>query len=82
MMRAERHSYFHSRYGFPSDSVASLEFLYESQLGELSRDLQLRWQIHQPWYGCRWHTRPWKARLQGRRPSSRFCILEARFVSQ
>ena len=81
-MRSERHSYFQSKYGFASDSVASLEFLYESQLGELSRGLPLRWRIHQPWYGWKWHTRPWKARLLGRRPPSRFCILEARFANQ
>jgi ubiquinone/menaquinone biosynthesis C-methylase UbiE len=77
IMRAERHSQFTAQYGFPSDSVASLEYLYESQLGELSRDLGLRWQIYRPWYGLQWHMRPWKARLQGRRPPSRFCILVA-----
>jgi SAM-dependent methyltransferase len=77
LMRAERHSQFSAQYGFPSDSLASLEYLHESQLGELSRDLGLRWQVYQPWYGWKWHIRPWKARLQGRRPPSRFCILVA-----
>jgi len=81
-MRSERHVYFQSRYGFASDSVANLEFLYESQLSELSRDLSLRWKIYQPWYGWQWHLRPWKARIQGRRPPSRFCILEASFSNQ
>jgi ubiquinone/menaquinone biosynthesis C-methylase UbiE len=82
LMRTERHVQFQAQYGFPSDSVASLEYLYESQLGELSRDLGLRWQIYQPWYGWKWHIRPWKARLQGRRPPSRFCILVASFANQ
>ncbi len=77
LMRAERHRQFQAQYGFPSDSVASLEYLYESQLAELSRDLGLRWQIYQPWYGWKWHMRPWKARLSGKRPPSRFCILVA-----
>ena len=81
-MRAERHEYFRAKYGFPSDSVASLEFLHEGQLGELSRDLQLRWQIYQPWYGWKWHSRPWKARMLGRRPPSRFCILKANFLGR
>jgi ubiquinone/menaquinone biosynthesis C-methylase UbiE len=81
LMRAERHSQFCAQYGFPSDSVASLEYLHESQLGELSRDLGLRWQIHQPWYGLQWHIQPLKARLQGRRPPSRFCILVASAAS-
>jgi len=81
-MREERHSYFQSKYGFRSDSVANLEYLHESQLSELSRDLRLRWQIYQPWYGWKWHARPIKARIAGRRPPSRFCILKASFPSQ
>ncbi|HTM47833.1 MAG TPA: class I SAM-dependent methyltransferase [Bryobacteraceae bacterium] len=76
-MRGERHRQFQAQYGFPSDSVPSLEYLYESQLDGLSRDLGLRWRILQPWYGWKWHLRPLKARLQGKRPPSRFCVLVA-----
>jgi ubiquinone/menaquinone biosynthesis C-methylase UbiE len=79
LMRTERHRQFQAQYGFASDSVANLEYLYESQLAELSRDLGLRWQIYTPWYGWNWLLRPLKARLQGRRPPSRFCILVASF---
>jgi ubiquinone/menaquinone biosynthesis C-methylase UbiE len=79
LMRSERHRQFQSQYGFASDSIANLEYLYESQLTELSRDLGLRWQIYEPWYGWNWLFRPLKARLQGRRPPSRFCILVASF---
>src|SRR5579872_1689780 len=82
LMRNERHSQFRAQYGFASDSVASLEYLYESQLAELSRDLGLRWRIYQPWYGWKWLTRPWKAFLQRRRPPSRFCILVASCQTQ
>ena len=82
LMRRERHSQFQTQYGFPSDSIANLEYLYESQLAELSRSLGLRWQIYQPWYGWNWLLRPLKARLQGRRPPSRFCILVASFSNQ
>ena len=81
-MRAERHAYFQTQYGFASDSIPSLEFLHELQLSELSHELKLRWQIYQPWYGWKWHLRPWKARLKGSRPPSRFCILEASFARQ
>ena len=79
LMRTERHLQFQAQYGFASDSIANLEYLYESQLAELSRDLGLRWQIYEPWYGWNWLLRPLKARLQGRRPPSRFCILVASF---
>jgi ubiquinone/menaquinone biosynthesis C-methylase UbiE len=77
LMRSERHRQFQAQYGFASDSIASLEYLYESQLAELSRDLGLRWRIYEPWYGWKWHMRPWKARLRGKRPPSRFCVLVA-----
>jgi SAM-dependent methyltransferase len=82
LMRTERHRQFQAQYGFASDSIANLEYLYESQLAELSRDLGLTWRIYQPWYGWKWHLRPLKARLQGRRPPSRFCVLEASLSNQ
>jgi ubiquinone/menaquinone biosynthesis C-methylase UbiE len=82
LMRRERHLQFQAQYGFASDSIASLEYLYESQLGELSCELGLRWQVYQPWYGWKWSLRPWRARLEGRRPPSRFCILMASFSNK
>jgi SAM-dependent methyltransferase len=82
LMRTERHLQFQAQYGFASDSIPNLEYLYESQLAELSRDLGLKWRIYQPWYGWKWHLRPLKARLQGRRPPSRFCVLEASLSTQ
>lgn len=82
LMRRERHAQFQKQYGFPSDSIANLEYLDEPQLAELSRSLGFRWQIYQPWYGWNWLLRPLKARLQGRRPPSRFCILVASFSNQ
>jgi hypothetical protein len=81
-MRTERHLQFQAQYGFASDSIPNLEYLYESQLAELSRDLGLKWRIYQPWYGWKWHLRPLRARLQGRRPPSRFCVLEASLSNQ
>jgi SAM-dependent methyltransferase len=76
-MRAEKHSQFEAQYGFRSDSLPSREYLHQMELADLSRDLHLRWTIHQPWYGWKWHIRPLRARFQGLRPPSRFCILVA-----
>lgn len=75
LMREERHRQFAAQYGFRSDSIPSLEYLYRAQLDELARDLGLAWRIVQPWYGWAWQLRPLKARLARRRPPSRFCIL-------
>ncbi|HYK90165.1 MAG TPA: class I SAM-dependent methyltransferase [Acidobacteriota bacterium] len=74
-MRAERHEYFEAKYGFRSDSVPSVEFLHDAILEELASELHLRWKVHRPWYGWRWHLRPLRARLMGARPPSRFQIL-------
>jgi ubiquinone/menaquinone biosynthesis C-methylase UbiE len=74
-MREERHSQFERTYGFRSDSIPSIEFLWEGLLPELARELRIEWRIHRPWYGLAWHLRPWKARLAQRRPPSRFWIL-------
>jgi SAM-dependent methyltransferase len=78
-MRAERQDFFEREHGFRSEALGSIEFLDEPMLGDLARDLQLTWRVHKPWYGLAWMLRPWKARLAGRRPPSRFWILEGRF---
>jgi SAM-dependent methyltransferase len=78
-MVAERHADFMRRYGFRSDAIPSIEFLDEPGLRELSRSLGLRWSVHRPWYGWKWHLRPWKAWLRGPRPPSRFWILVGEF---
>jgi SAM-dependent methyltransferase len=79
-MAAERHADFTRRYGFPSDAIPSIEFLDEPMLRTLAQSLHLEWRIYRPWYGWRWHARPWKARLLGRRPPSRFWILVGVFA--
>lgn len=78
-MRKERREQYRERYGFASDSLQSLEYLDEPRLAALARELGIRWQVHRPWYGWQWHLRPWKARLLGRRPPSRFWILVGSF---
>ncbi len=79
-MRAERHDEFERRYGFRSDAMPSLEYFDEPTIGELAEELGIEWSVHRPWYGWSWWWRPWKARLLGRRPPSRFWILEGVFA--
>ena len=79
-MRAERHDEFEKRYGFRSDVLPSLEYFDEPAIAELSKELNIKWSVHRPWYGWNWWWRPWKARLLGRRPPSRFWILEGVFA--
>jgi SAM-dependent methyltransferase len=79
-MRAERHDEFEKRYGFRSDAIPSLEYFDEGTLVDLASELNIRWSVHRPWYGWKWWARPWKARLLGRRPPSRFWILDGVFV--
>jgi len=82
MMRAERQIFFEQTHGFRSEALESIEFLDESMLDELARELQLAWRIHRPWYGFAWMLRPWKARLRRQRMPSRFWILEGTFQTQ
>jgi SAM-dependent methyltransferase len=79
LMRAERRRHFVNRYGFPSDALASREYLDEPMLKTLAQDLGIDWQMHSVWYGWKWFLRPWKARLRNSRPPSRFLILAGTF---
>jgi ubiquinone/menaquinone biosynthesis C-methylase UbiE len=74
-MVEERKRLYRERFGFPSDTQRSVEYLDESTLDRLAQQFGLRWTIHKPWYGWSWHFRPLKARLQRKRPPSRFWVL-------
>lgn len=74
-MREERHQQFEEQYGFRSDSVPSMEYADEAMLKRLTKELNIHWKIHRPWYGLRWYMRPLKAKWQRRRAPSRFWIL-------
>jgi len=78
-MVAERRHQFVRQYGFPSDVMASIEYLDQQTLGALAKKLSLQWTAYHPWYGWRWHVRPLKAKLQRRRSPSRFWILAGMF---
>ena len=79
-MRAERHNDFEERYGLRSDVMPSLEYFDEETLVALAAELKIKWSVHRPWYGFQWWSRPWKARLLGHRPPSRFWILDGVFA--
>ncbi len=73
-MVAEKHSRFHSTYGFASDSIPSLEYLTPSRLEAIASAWGLRWRTLKPFYGVAWSMRPFKAMLQRRRTPSHFYI--------
>jgi len=77
-MLVERRAQFTARYGFPSDSIKSLEYLTDGHLRSLESDFGLKWKIHKPFYGLHWALRPLRARLAHRREPSHFNIYETR----
>jgi SAM-dependent methyltransferase len=76
-MVAERREDFTRRFGFPSDALASQEYLTDARLSALEAQLGIRWTVHRPWYGLRWAARPWIAKVKGRREPSSFRIYTA-----
>lgn len=76
-MLRERQQLFTQRYGFPSDAIASLEFLTDARLAALEKHFGIRWRTYSPFYGLRWATRPLIAKLKGKREPSRFRIYVA-----
>jgi SAM-dependent methyltransferase len=76
-MVAERHAAFLQRYGTPSDSIKSLEYLTDECLRALEEHLRIRWTVHSPYYGIQWAFRPLIAKMRNRREPSRFRIYVA-----
>lgn len=77
-MVEEKHKRFTSTYGFPSNSISSLEYLSPDRLQRLQSEFKVQWEWIKPFYGIRWALRPLLARLKGRRRPSQFCIYVAR----
>ncbi|MGH9470852.1 MAG: class I SAM-dependent methyltransferase [Terriglobia bacterium] len=73
-MVAERRAAYLKKYGFPSESIPSREFLTEDLLGQLTRTQGVEWQLERPWYGVRWALRPIEAWLARRREPAKFFI--------
>jgi SAM-dependent methyltransferase len=76
-MVEEKHAHFASRYGFPSNSIGSLEFLTSDRLQVLQKNFQTKWNVFKPFYCVQWSLRPLIAKMKGRRTPSRFFIYAA-----
>jgi SAM-dependent methyltransferase len=76
-MLRERHSMFEKKFGTPSDSIGSREYLTDSSLQAIERLFGFSWRIYHPSYGVRWALRPLMAKLGHRRAPSRFRIYAA-----
>jgi len=76
-MVEEKHKRFTARYGFPSNSISSLEYLTADRLHRLQNEFRLEWKTIRPFYGIRWSLRPFLAKLKGRRHPSQFRIYVA-----
>jgi SAM-dependent methyltransferase len=76
-MLAERRRAFTERFGFPSNGLASMEYLTDERLAALARRFDLGWKTYSPFYGVRWLMRPVLAKLKGKREPSRFRIYVA-----
>ena len=77
LMVEEKHRHFLATHGFPSDAIASLEFLTPERLARLRGVFPLDWSTLRPFYGLHWALRPLRARLAGRRTPSEFRIYVA-----
>ena len=76
-MLQERRAEFTRRFGFPSDSLKSLEYLTAERLTALENRFGITWQVLEPKYGFRWAARPLIARWKGEREPSKFRIYTA-----
>jgi SAM-dependent methyltransferase len=81
-MVRERRQNFQERFSFPSDALASCEYLTDERLALLESNFELKWTIHQPWYGLRWAARPWLAKWKRRREPAQFRIYTAEVKPQ
>lgn len=80
MARDQRRGFFQKKYGFPADSLLSMEYLDEKMIWDLAEDLNISWRVYRPWYGIGDFLLPALAKLQGRRPPPRFWMLQGNWV--
>ncbi|HSD83686.1 MAG TPA: class I SAM-dependent methyltransferase [Anaerolineae bacterium] len=74
-MVREREAAFTRAYGFPSNALASENYLTDQRLHDLAETLHLHWKFVRPFYGWRWLWRPLTARLRRRREPARFAVI-------
>jgi ubiquinone/menaquinone biosynthesis C-methylase UbiE len=73
-MLRERRKFFQQQFGFPSDSLASREYLTPESLAALETRHSVQWKTHDVWYGLRWACRPLVASVRRKREPSKFRI--------
>jgi SAM-dependent methyltransferase len=69
-MVREREAAFTARYGFPSNALASENFLTYERMAELGEALGLHWDLVVPNYGLRWRLRRWRRNRAMGRPAN------------
>lgn len=74
-MVREREAQFEQKYGFPSNTLPSENFLTYDRLNQLAVNLSIKWRMIKPNYGINWSIRPLKARLRGAREPAQFMII-------
>lgn len=74
-MVREREEQFSKRYGFPSNTLPSENFLTHERLEGLAKSLGIDWQIIAPDYGLIWNLNRLSARLRARREPAAFLLL-------
>jgi len=75
-MVREREAQFERKYGFPSNSLQSENYLTYQRLRQLEEGLPIEWIISEPYYGLRWKLRSLKAFLLGTREPAKFALIE------
>jgi SAM-dependent methyltransferase len=81
-MLEEREKAFTKQFGFPSNSLSSLEYLTEKRLRDLEARFGISWHVIEPSYGLRWSMRPFIAKWKGNREPSQFRIYTATVKTQ
>jgi len=74
-MVASRRAAFQARFGFPSNTLGSREYLTDTEITRLGERLGLRWRVLTPPYGWTWMARRWWRRLRHGRESARFALV-------
>jgi ubiquinone/menaquinone biosynthesis C-methylase UbiE len=74
-MVREREKQFTQRYGFPSNTLQSENYLTYTRLQELARKLNLEWKFITPFYNIRWKLRPVFTRLLRHREPAKFHVI-------
>jgi HemK-related putative methylase len=77
-MVREREAFFTREVGYPSNALPMENFLTFGRLQALGDTLGIGWQLHEPFYGMRWTTRPLRARLRRHREPARFMLISGR----